>query len=442
VLCNDSADPTRLSSEGINKIAVMDDNLLWTASGISTIKRWNIPQRRAARTATLAQLTENGNNPPSSSLAVFKKKSIPTFANEAPSEASTRPSTGQGQSRRLSFALSVHSATSEQYHEREADAKLNGLPYDSLIKMVSPNDPFASYNSGRNRDADVATLYSAASVMSVPQHTSRSPVQNVFQQSSLNPLHSSRTEETVIITNTARALFEEREVAADAIPLCIEPDDIIAGDYGLVRSIILNDRINALTVDTAGEVAVWDIVRGMCLGRYPPEDVAAASHSGSTAGGSEDKERSPREALEAVRERIEGEAVVSTWCMADTKAGVLTIHLTERCFEAEVYADELGFADNQYFNDESKRESSILFPGFCAILIGLSSEYRQMGSEEPLHWIRHGRISSPSIFKARKIIRNEFQGLFESGRSRTEYSKALCDAFSRQPEKSSQASPK
>lgn len=387
VLCNDSADPTRLSSEGINKIAVMDDNLLWTASGTSTIRRWNIPQRRAARAATLTQAIETGNNPPSSSLAVFKKKSLPTFANDAPSEASTRPSTAQGQSRRMSTALSIHSATSEQYREREADAMLNGLPYDSLIKMISPNDPFASYSSSRNRDADVATLYSAASIMSVPQHNARSPVQNVFQQSPLNPLQSSRTEETVMVTNTARALFEEREVAADAIPLCTEPDDVIAGDYGLVRCIILNDRINALTVDTAGEVAVWDIVRGICLGRYPPEDVAAASHSGSTAGGSGDKERSPREALEAVRELIEGEAVVSTWCMADTKAGVLTIHMTERCFEAEVYADEVGFADNRHFNDESKRESSLLCPGVCIFLIELSSEYRQMGPEKSLHWI-------------------------------------------------------
>jgi WD repeat-containing protein 48 len=263
----------------------------------------------------------------------------------------------------MSITLSVHSVTSEQWRERENDENPHSLPYDSLIKMVSPNDPYASSSSTRIRDADVATLYSAASIMSVPQYNTRSPVQNTFQPP-LNPLQSSRTEETVMVTSTARALFEEREVAADAIPLCTQPDDVIAGDHGLVRCIILNDRINALTVDTAGEVAVWDIVRGICLGKYPPEDVAAASHAGSTGGGSGEKERSPREALEAVRERIEGEAVVSTWCMADTKGGVLTIHMTERCFEAEVYADEVGFDDNRQFNDESKRGS--YFSWFCA----------------------------------------------------------------------------
>ena len=41
------------------------------------------------------------------------------------------------------------------------------------------------------------------------------------------------------------------------------------------------------------------------------------------------------------RRRLSGnEVVVATWCTADAKAGVLTIHMNERCFEAEVYADE------------------------------------------------------------------------------------------------------
>ncbi|KAF8152379.1 hypothetical protein B0H34DRAFT_724941 [Crassisporium funariophilum] len=344
VLCNDSLDSTRPSSEGINKIVTMDDNLLWTASGTSTIRRWNIPQRRAMRCAI-----DDGDR--LLSPTVFKRRA--PLANDVPSEPSTRPSTGQGPSRRMSLAPSL---ASENWRERDADmdAKLNGLPYDSLVKLISPNDPFTSSFSTHARDPEVATLYSAASVMSVPRQSFRSTPQNIFQASTLSPLQSSRTEETIIAANTARTNYEDRELAAEAVPLSTEPDDIIPGDHGLVRSIILNDRIHALTVDTAGEVAVWDIVRGTCKGRYLPEDVAGASLAGSTAGGSGERERSPREALEAVRERIEGEAVVSTWCTADTKAGVLTIHVTERCFEAEVYADEVGYALDRHFNDESK----------------------------------------------------------------------------------------
>lgn len=333
VLCNDSLDSTRPSCEGINKIVVMDDHLLWTASGTSTIRRWDIPQRRSRRTPQ----DSDGERIPSS------KPRRPTLTVDVPSDA--RP-------RSMSFSPSVQSLESEYGRE----TKLNGLPYDSLVKLVSPNDPFTSYTANRTRDPEVATLYSAASVMSVPYQIIRSPDQSIIRTSIINPLQSSRTEETVMLSNTARMKYDQRELAADAVPFCSKPDDVIPGDHGLVRCVILSDRINALTVDTAGEVAVWDIVRGTCQGRYLPEDVAAASLAGSSAGGSDEKERGPREALEIVRERIEGEAVVSTWCTADTRAGVLTIHMNERCFEAEVYADEVGFAHDAHFNEESKCE--------------------------------------------------------------------------------------
>jgi WD repeat-containing protein 48 len=170
------------------------------------------------------------------------------------------------------------------------------------------------------------------------------------------PSRLGTADDTVHATSTARADFEERELAADAVPLHSAPDDIVHGDHGLVRSVIINDRIHALTVDISGEVAVWDIVRGTCLGRYTREDVAAATHNGSTTGsnGSE-HERSPRDALEAVRERIEGEAVVAPWSTVDTKTGVLTVHLNEKCFEAEIYADEAGFSPDRRFNDEARR---------------------------------------------------------------------------------------
>jgi WD repeat-containing protein 48 len=260
----------------------------------------------------------------------------------------------------LSEAPSLHSYTSasERLRDREVDSKWNHLPYDSLVKLVSANDPFPHFGT-RTRDPEVATLYSAASVMSVPRLTlAKSPPPLVHSPPPTHLVHGSRTEDTINQSNTARAKYEEREFAADAIPICPEPDFVISGEAGLVRCVMLNDRIHALAVDTLGGVAVWDVIRGLCLGRYSPEDIASASLSGSITGESGESERSPRESLDLVRERIEGEAVVSPWCMADTKAGVLTIHLMEKCFEAEVYADEVGFATDRHFNEDSKRTLS------------------------------------------------------------------------------------
>jgi WD repeat-containing protein 48 len=116
----------------------------------------------------------------------------------------------------------------------------------------------------------------------------------------------------------------------------------------------------ALTVDTAGEVAVWDIIRCICLGKFIKDDVSAASHcdAGTTSSGYSDKNPSPREALETVRERIEGQAVVSSWSSVDTKMGLLTVHLSDRCFEAEIYADEAGYGPDKNFGDELRCECS------------------------------------------------------------------------------------
>ena len=36
---------------------------------------------------------------------------------------------------------------------------------------------------------------------------------------------------------------------SDAVPLYSIPDDVVHDDHGLVRSILLNDRLHALTVD-------------------------------------------------------------------------------------------------------------------------------------------------------------------------------------------------
>ncbi|RDX42109.1 hypothetical protein OH76DRAFT_144992 [Lentinus brumalis] len=264
--------------------------------------------------------------------------------------------------------------------DREGEETWYGIPFESLVRLTSPND--AGFGmlapSLRGHDAEIATLYSAASVLSVPRMI-RSPVQNIFAQSgspgSHSPMRSDTihsrsrpTEENMTIQAIprSRAAYDVREVAADAIPLRLEPDEVIHGDHGLVRCVMLNDRMHALTVDTAGEVAVWDVVRGACLGRFPTEDVTAASFCGgsdqsvSGAGGSADgrsvaeKHRSPREALETVRERIEGEAVVTSWCSLDTKTGVLTVHLTEKCFEAEIYADEAGYGPERQFSEEAR----------------------------------------------------------------------------------------
>jgi WD repeat-containing protein 48 len=39
------------------------------------------------------------------------------------------------------------------------------------------------------------------------------------------------------------------------------PDQTIEGQHGLMKHIMLNDKKRVLTLDTAGEVILWDILK-------------------------------------------------------------------------------------------------------------------------------------------------------------------------------------
>jgi WD repeat-containing protein 48 len=106
------------------------------------------------------------------------------------------------------------------------------------------------------------------------------------------------------------------------------PDFVLVGGPGLVRAALLRNRVHALTVDTVGVIAVWDIVRAVCIGQFLREDILLAANAdnnrGSGGGGdagsggsiaSRHEDEGPsvcgsREALNIVRECIDSEAFV------------------------------------------------------------------------------------------------------------------------------------
>ncbi|CCL98378.1 uncharacterized protein FIBRA_00373 [Fibroporia radiculosa] len=405
VLCQDTSERGNGSSaaEGVNRMVAMDDSVIWTASGSSSFKRWKVPVRRSVRAATSVKDTAPSSEceiatPPLGDGSGEANTQRPVIGSSAdftstPTRSSSvhislrAGSPPRIKTHRESLSPSLHSSIShaqpecDPFTDAEGNETWYGIPFESLVRLTSPNESFSGFGGHgsmfRGHDPEIATLYSAASVMSIPRLVR--PVQSMLggpiaAQGPRSPSpfragmddghsHVRMAEETQTLHpgTRARAAFEEREVAADAVPLRHEPDEIVQGEHGLVRSAMLNDRIHALTVDTAGEVAVWDVVRGVCRGRFMSEDVAAASSRGSEASVILDgesarsrKERSPREALEAVRERIEGEAVVQPWATVDTKTGVLTVHLSERCFEAEIYADEAGYSAERRYGDETR----------------------------------------------------------------------------------------
>ncbi|KAF8635329.1 hypothetical protein AX15_000450 [Amanita polypyramis BW_CC] len=262
----------------------------------------------------------------------------------------------------------VHYSSLQSAHSPHAHVQVQSYPHLHSY-------PSASHNVSASEQTIAPGLVTFPS-----QAQTSSPSASAFAPLTPAPLPLPPHHSAQVLSPQAN--YELRELASEATPLYRTADYVIQGDVGIIRTLPLNDRIHVLTVDTAGEVAVWDIVRGCCLGRYAGTDVATASIAGSVCGGKGGDgvvnasagagasvvndgattgsgvvaagEKSPRESLEVVRERIEGQAVIPKWASVDTKGGVLIVHLNERCFEVEVYADEVGYAHEKGFTEESK----------------------------------------------------------------------------------------
>jgi WD repeat-containing protein 48 len=107
--------------------------------------------------------------------------------------------------------------------------------------------------------------------------------------------------------------------------------------------------------------------------------VEQASRSENSRGPRDDEWKwSPREALDVVRDRIEGEADVHAWCTVDTSIGNLMVHITStQAFDAEIFADEAGYRGEFKFEEDHRREYFLSYVTKSLCSQG-HSEYWQM----------------------------------------------------------------
>jgi len=115
------------------------------------------------------------------------------------------------------------------------------------------------------------------------------------------------------------------------MPMRGHPEETIEGQQGLVKHVMLNDKKRVLTLDTAGEVVLWDLLRCVPIRSFG------------------------RQHLDEVLPSINTAESVNNWCTVDTKTGKLTVMLEEiYCFDAEVYADETEFAGKIEFREDQR----------------------------------------------------------------------------------------
>jgi WD repeat-containing protein 48 len=372
---------SKTGDEAIRSIASMDDEYVWTATSSSDVRRWRDVGRRVcrmdldldgasypavddaaqplvqpmgrmsigsidhptsiidnplrnkqlalegddeltriesrdSRTISFAPdpKVENGGNPQSAS-------SPPTSPPRPGLPAAVRDRINAQGSRRVT---SINSVMSESPNTE--NFLLNGIPYESLVCLGLPDSPYSFGFSGAG--------HSTASLSSAMH--ARSPEDTLDG--------GAAPERSAPPRAAARRAFEDRDIASEAKPFRLNPDAVIAGSPGLIRSLVLNDRMHVLTLNTAGEVAVWHLIRGTCLGRFDYKDVAEAiEFERGVADARTEMKMHPQEVLELVQHRIEGKNCVLPWCQVDTKVGQITVHLEgDRVFAAEILAEEVG----------------------------------------------------------------------------------------------------
>lgn len=114
-------------------------------------------------------------------------------------------------------------------------------------------------------------------------------------------------------------------------PLRSHPDYSIEGQNGLIKHVMLNDRKRVLTLDTAGEVVMWDLLKCVPIRSYGKRH------------------------LEDVKDEVTTNMTVANWCTVDTRTGSVAVILEENtCFDAEMYADELELDEDIDFREDQR----------------------------------------------------------------------------------------
>jgi WD repeat-containing protein 48 len=413
---------SRRGTEGICQITGIDDEYIWTATGSADVKRWKDVGRKRDRVGTRIAGESRRSSIPGTAIAISEppvlSPSMPLVDGFIPPRAKTtnvdyprdtrsvafadtpKPSLNPfddnaepskfpmgwlGNSRRTSLsgaptAGSIVSVTSSRNGGVEHLSGRNGISYLNMICLGLSEIPYAA---GDEATAKAAHLFSN-SVLSFSRSGSGGgklgPQARVPSVGSL--LGHTRT--TPDPGDVARRDFEDREVVGEADALRVCPDEVIKGRHGLIRAMTLNDRQHVLTIDTAGQVAVWNVISGKCIGRFAETDISSVyQESGYTM--QDAANRDSKEALDIVRERIEGESSTITWCTVDTRIGSLTVHMEEnRCFDAEVYADEVGHHNDPSFKEDQRSKSSCFIYTIYEFDICIASQPWQVGFGQPI----------------------------------------------------------
>ncbi|PSR97340.1 WD repeat protein-like protein [Coniella lustricola] len=215
--------------------------------------------------------------------------------------------------------------------------------HDIVNRLVAAGDHIwtATQRSSINRWQNVDTRTDVALPESFRQHRASVSSNAPPSTNGDTPSASTKTipaKSILRISNTAHFPVPQSELdplAPEPVsivePIRMTPRETIEGQFGLVKHRLLADKRRVLTLDTAGDVLLWDLIQ------CKPIQSFGKKH------------------LEDVEPLVNTLENVSPWCSVDTSSGNLTVILEPfNCFDAEMYADELELEEPLKFRDDQR----------------------------------------------------------------------------------------
>ncbi|KAJ2279326.1 hypothetical protein GGH14_002814 [Coemansia sp. RSA 370] len=214
-------------------------------------------------------------------------------------------------------------------HTRSVSASL--VVTEQAQRNTDREDQFydAQSQPGSDEQRDMASISAVlANSDSRPKASLTEPTEN--QSNTVQPKESGLMILTALpIDAVSPGLAEAQPV----VPARAEPEETIFGRHGLHRHRVLPNRRHVLAQDTAGCITVWDIMQCRCIHTVPEGEDNASGIFGGVSGRD----------FDAVAAALSTDPEsVNSWCMVDTRTGVLTVHISEaQAWDAEVHVDDV-----------------------------------------------------------------------------------------------------
>lgn len=176
------------------------------------------------------------------------------------------------------------------------------------------------------------------------------PLNCILKISNVTPMTHRGFEGSVSRTSIRRQseISTSEEDLDELVPFHNLPDATIEGQNGLIKHELLNDRKRVLTLDTAGEVILWDLLKVSSPQSAPDTQLTSCKQCVPIRSFG-------KRHLDDVRPEVDTMESIANWCTVSTRAGRLAVALEENyCFDAEMYADEADIQQNIEFRDDQR----------------------------------------------------------------------------------------